>query len=47
MYFIPDAQKNDYLNEQAALAGAVTKRGHIQSIARAEHIGSVREQLLE
>jgi PTS system nitrogen regulatory IIA component len=47
MYFIPDAQKNEYLKELSALAGAVTKRGDVQLIARAEHIGRVREQLLE
>jgi PTS system nitrogen regulatory IIA component len=47
MYFIPEAQKNEYLKELSALAGAVTARGDVQSIAGAEHIGSVREQLRE
>lgn len=46
MYFIPDAQKNAYLKEISGLAEAVTKKGDIQSIATAEHVGAVREQLL-
>ena len=47
MYFIPDSQKNVYLKEISALAGAVTKQGGIQSIAKAEDIATVREQLLD
>jgi mannitol/fructose-specific phosphotransferase system IIA component (Ntr-type) len=46
MYFIPDAQKNAYLKEISGLAEAVKKRGDVQSLARADDIASVREQLL-
>lgn len=46
MYFIPDSQKNAYLKEISGLAEAVTKKGDIQSIAKAEDIAAVREQLL-
>jgi mannitol/fructose-specific phosphotransferase system IIA component (Ntr-type) len=46
MYFIPDAQKNAYLKEISGLAEAVKKAGDIQSIAKANDIASVREQLL-
>jgi mannitol/fructose-specific phosphotransferase system IIA component (Ntr-type) len=46
MYFIPDAQKNAYLKEISGLAEAVTKKGDIQSIATAEDVAAVREQLL-
>ena len=47
MYFIPDVQKNEYLKELSALAGAVMKEGEVQSIVRAKNIGSVRRQLLK
>jgi mannitol/fructose-specific phosphotransferase system IIA component (Ntr-type) len=46
MYFIPDAQKNAYLKEISGLATAVRKLGDIQSIAKAEDIPAVRDQLL-
>jgi mannitol/fructose-specific phosphotransferase system IIA component (Ntr-type) len=46
MYFIPEAQKNAYLKEISGLAGAVKKAGDIQSIANAEDVPAVREQLL-
>ena len=46
MYFIPDAQKNAYLKEISGLAEAVIKKGDVQSIAKADDIASVREQLL-
>ena len=46
MYFIPDAQKNAYLKEISGLAEAVQKKGDVQSIANANDIASVREQLL-
>jgi len=46
MYFIPDAQKNAYLKEISGLAEAVKKKGDVQSIAKADDIASVREQLL-
>jgi mannitol/fructose-specific phosphotransferase system IIA component (Ntr-type) len=46
MYFIPDAQKNAYLKEISGLAEAVKKKGDVQSIANANDIASVREQLL-
>lgn len=47
MYLIPDAQKNAYLKEVSGLAEAVRRKGDIQSIAKAEDITSVREQLLD
>jgi len=46
MYFIPDVQKNAYLKEISGLAEAVKKKGDVQSIAKADDIASVREQLL-
>jgi mannitol/fructose-specific phosphotransferase system IIA component (Ntr-type) len=46
MYFIPDIQKNAYLKEISGLAEAVRKIGDIQSIAKAEDIPAVRDQLL-
>ncbi len=46
MYYIPDSEKNIYLKEISALAGAVKKEGSIQAIAKAEDIASVREELL-
>jgi mannitol/fructose-specific phosphotransferase system IIA component (Ntr-type) len=46
MYFIPDAQKHAYLKEIGGLAEAVKKKGDIQSIANAEDVPAVREQLL-
>lgn len=46
MYFIPDAQKHAYLKEISSLAQAVKEKGDIQSIARAEDVPAVREQLL-
>jgi len=46
MYFIPDAHKNAYLKEISGLAQAVQKKGDIQSIAKADDVASVREQLL-
>jgi mannitol/fructose-specific phosphotransferase system IIA component (Ntr-type) len=46
MYFIPDVQKNAYLKEISGLAQAVRKAGDIQSIAKAEDIPAVRDQLL-
>jgi mannitol/fructose-specific phosphotransferase system IIA component (Ntr-type) len=46
MYFIPDAQKNAYLKEISGLAEAIKKAGDVQSIAKADDIASVREQLL-
>lgn len=47
MYYIPDAQKNVYLKEISALAGAIRKSDGVQSIATAEDIGTVRERLLD
>ncbi len=47
MYYIPDSDKNVYLKEVSSLAGAVKKEGSIQSIAKAEDIATVREQLLD
>jgi mannitol/fructose-specific phosphotransferase system IIA component (Ntr-type) len=46
MYFIPDAQKHEYLKEISSLAEAVKKAGDIQAIAKAEDVAAVREQLL-
>jgi len=46
MYFIPDVQKNAYLKEISGLAEAVKKAGDIQTIAKAEDVAAVREQLL-
>jgi PTS system nitrogen regulatory IIA component len=46
MYFIPDAQKHAYLKEISGLAEAVKQAVDIQSIARAEDVAAVREQLL-
>jgi PTS system nitrogen regulatory IIA component len=46
MYYIPESQKNMYLKEVSALAGAVKKEGSIQQIAKASDIASVREELL-
>ncbi|MFA5974827.1 MAG: PTS sugar transporter subunit IIA [Elusimicrobiota bacterium] len=46
MYYIPDSDKNTYLKEISALASAIKKEGSIQSIAKAEDIASVREELL-
>jgi mannitol/fructose-specific phosphotransferase system IIA component (Ntr-type) len=47
MYYIPDAQKNVYLKEISALAGAIRKEDGIQPIATAEDIATVRERLLD
>ena len=47
MYYIPDAQKNVYLKEISALAGAVRREDGIQTIATAEDIATVRERLLD
>jgi len=47
MYYIPDAEKNTYLKEVSSLAQAVKKEGGIQSIAKAEDLGTVREELLD
>jgi mannitol/fructose-specific phosphotransferase system IIA component (Ntr-type) len=47
MYYIPEAQKNVYLKEISALAGAVRKAGGIQPIATAQDIATVRERLLD
>jgi len=47
MYYIPDSDKNTYLKEVSSLAGAIKKEGSIQSIAKAEDIATVREQLLD
>ncbi|HLY09275.1 MAG TPA: PTS sugar transporter subunit IIA [Planctomycetota bacterium] len=46
MYFIPDIQKTAYLKEISGLAQAVKKVGDIQSIAKAEDVPAVRDQLL-
>jgi PTS system nitrogen regulatory IIA component len=46
MYFIPDAQKNAYLKEISGLAEAIQKKGDVQTIAKADDIAHVREQLL-
>jgi PTS system nitrogen regulatory IIA component len=46
MYYIPDSQKGAYLKEISALAGAIHKAGGIQSIAKADAIAAVREELL-
>ncbi len=47
MYMIPELQKNIYLKEVSMLASAIQKQGGIQSIATAEDIATVREQLLD
>src|SRR6266851_2953418 len=47
MYYIPESQKNVYLKEISALAGAVRKAGGIQPIATAQDIATVRERLLD
>jgi PTS system nitrogen regulatory IIA component len=47
MYYIPDAQKNVYLKEISALAGAIRREDGIQPIATAEDIATVRERLLD
>lgn len=47
MYYIPDAQKGTYLKEISQLAGAVQKEGGIQSIAKADNLAEVRDQLLD
>jgi mannitol/fructose-specific phosphotransferase system IIA component (Ntr-type) len=47
MYYIPDAQKNVYLKEISALAGAIRREDGIQPIAAAEDIATVRERLLD
>jgi nitrogen PTS system EIIA component len=47
MYYIPDAQRNVYLKEISALAGAVQRGGGITPIATAEDIATVRERLLD
>lgn len=47
MYYIPDSQKNVYLKEISALAGAVRREGGIQAIASANDIATVRERLLD
>ena len=47
MYSIPESQKNVYLKEISALAGAVRREGGIQPIASAQDIATVRERLLD
>ncbi|MDE2237376.1 MAG: PTS sugar transporter subunit IIA, partial [Elusimicrobia bacterium] len=47
MYYIPDAQKGTYLKEVSQLAAAVQKQGGIQSIATADDLSDVRDQLLD
>ena len=47
MYYIPEAQKNTYLKEVSALVRAVRPEGEIQSIAKAEDIAKVRDELLD
>jgi mannitol/fructose-specific phosphotransferase system IIA component (Ntr-type) len=47
MYYIPEAQKNTYLKEVSSLVRAVRPEGEIQSIAKAEDITKVREELLD
>jgi nitrogen PTS system EIIA component len=47
MYYIPDAQKGTYLKEVSLLAGAVQKQGGIQTIATADTLSEVRDQLLD
>src|ERR1700690_441243 len=47
MYYIPEAQKNTYLKEVSSLVRAVRPEGEIQSIAKAEDIAKVREELLD
>ena len=46
MYLIPEIHRNTYLKEISSLAAAVQIAGDIQTIAHAEDIASVREQLL-
>lgn len=47
MYYIPEAQKGTYLKEVSLLAGSVQKQGGIQSIATADTLSEVRDQLLD
>jgi mannitol/fructose-specific phosphotransferase system IIA component (Ntr-type)/DNA-binding FrmR family transcriptional regulator len=47
MYFIPDTQKIAYLKEISGLAQAVSSRGDVTSIANAESVSAVRDQLLD
>ena len=48
MYYIPEAQKGTYLKEVSQLAGAIQKEeGGIQSIAKADNLAEVRDQLLD
>src|SRR5258708_23812612 len=47
MYYIPEAHKNTYLKEVSSLVRAVRPEGEIQSIAKAEDIAKVREDLLD
>lgn len=47
MYYIPEAQKGTYLKEVSLLAGSVQKQGDIQSIATADTLAEVRDQLLD
>ena len=47
MYYIPEPQKNTYLKEVSSLVRAVRPEGEIQSIAKAEDIAKVREELLD
>jgi mannitol/fructose-specific phosphotransferase system IIA component (Ntr-type) len=47
MYYIPEPQKNTYLKEVSSLVRAVRPEGEIQSIAKAEDITKVREELLD
>ncbi len=47
MYYIPEAHKNTYLKEVSSLVRAVRPEGEIQSIAKAEDIAKVREELLD
>jgi PTS system nitrogen regulatory IIA component len=47
MYYIPESQKNTYLKEVSSLVRAVRPEGEIQSIAKAEDIAKVREELLD
>lgn len=47
MYYIPEAQKNVYLKEISALAGAIRREDGISAIATAEDIATVRERLLD
>jgi hypothetical protein len=47
MYYIPDSEKNTYLKEISSLVVAIRRQDNIQSIAKAEDIATVREQLLD